>query len=100
MKGAVCLLSFQSCIRAVVNEIGPPLRWLLLSIAPWVSECPRRSPPDDTRSTGPISLHNAIGLLGSSGPNMGARAHPQEPPGCAEKPSENFGWVAKWCPAR
>jgi len=41
--------------RTVVDEIGQPLGWLLSSIAPWVSECPRR--PHQTTEGAQFQYH-------------------------------------------
>src|SRR4051794_14504985 len=47
--------------KAVVNEVGPPLRHLPLSIAQEVSGPPGTLASDAEISGGPISLHTAIG---------------------------------------
>jgi hypothetical protein len=49
-------------VKAVVNEVGPPLRHLPLSIAQEVSGPPGTLAPDAEIGGGPISLHTAIGL--------------------------------------
>ncbi len=54
----------RSCTsKAVVNEIGPPLRCLPSSIARDPSERPTHRRQTQERSSGPISLHNAIAVV-------------------------------------
>jgi hypothetical protein len=51
----------QTPSKAVVNEIGPPLRCLLLSKAPYKLRNARYAPARRGKQHSSISLHNAIG---------------------------------------
>src|SRR5215213_10759581 len=67
-RGAACasflglrpLDGWLRLVKAVVNEVGPPLRHLPLSIAQEVSGPPGTLASDAEISGGPISLHTAI----------------------------------------